>query len=122
MSPRLNAAGTDIPESVDGMSLLPFCRDEEKSSREYIHGEHARGEISNHLIANGNELYAWYSQTGEEQYFDLESDPDNLANLAAERTERVEYWRGKLTEELTYREEGYVENGRNAKNVLSFLG
>lgn len=128
MPTLLDAAGADIPASVDGITLLPFCRGEKGAEeREYIHGEHARGEeLSNQWITTGKEMYVWFSQTGKEQYFDLVNDPDNLANLADDNPERVEYLRGKLIEELTDREEGYVKDGKlvvgkTPANILSFV-
>jgi hypothetical protein len=63
-------------------------------------------------MTNGKEMYVWFSQTGGEQYFDLEHDPNNMKNLATEKPDRVEYWRSKLVAELTGREEGYVSDGR----------
>jgi arylsulfatase A-like enzyme len=107
----LDAVGVDIPDSVDGRSVLPLCRQESGEWREYIHGEHSGGKESNHWITNGHEMYIWYSQTGRELYFDLDSDPYNSHDLSLRKGDRVAYLRGKLIEELAGREEGYVKNG-----------
>ncbi|WP_157265839.1 hypothetical protein [Paenibacillus sp. FJAT-27812] len=42
---------------------------------DYILGEHAYGELSYRYLTDGRNKYIWYSQTGEEQLFDLASDP-----------------------------------------------
>ncbi|MFE5322075.1 arylsulfatase [Paenibacillus sp. NPDC056579] len=115
MPTLLDAAGAPVPESVDGSSLLPLCRKETAGRwREYIHGEHAFGALSNHYVTDGREKYIWYSQSGEEQLFDLSSDPQELVNLAAQpgREERIALWRERLIGELDGREEGYVDQGR----------
>jgi len=121
----LDACGVPIPETVDGMSLMPFCRGEQIQGRQYIHGEHAYGEWSNHWITDGRYKYAWYSQTGEEQFFDLLEDPQECRNLIHESSVKplVEQFRGWLIKELTGREEGYTDGkrlivGRPARPVL----
>ena len=106
---------------------IPLCRGTETSlNREYIHGEHSYGEVSNHWITNGKEMYVWYSQTGEEQYFNIEKDPDNMKNVIALHPDRAEYLRKCLIKELTGREEGYVadcklQTGMTPKTILDFL-
>ncbi|MCS7460891.1 arylsulfatase [Paenibacillus doosanensis] len=116
MPTMLDAAGAPVPQSVDGSSVLPLCRGEAAPWREYIHGEHAFGSLSNHYVTDGREKYIWYSQTGEEQLFDLRSDAQETVNLAArpEGEERVGIWRERLVAELEGREEGYVEQGKLA--------
>ncbi|MFH0939118.1 MAG: arylsulfatase [Planctomycetota bacterium] len=123
----LEAAGVSAPESLDGASLLPLCRGENATWREYIHGEHSVGQDSNHWITNGKEMYVWYSQSGEEQYFDLNNDPSNLKNLVREKSDRVTYLRAKLVEELDGREECYVKRkklvaGRMPQSILKEAG
>jgi arylsulfatase A-like enzyme len=105
-------AGVPIPDSIEGQSLVPFCRGETPAWREYVHGEHAAGGLSNHWLTDGRTKYVWYSQTGLEQLFDLVDDPQELHNLADSQPERVHSWRGKLIRELADREEGYVRDSR----------
>ncbi|MEF2246676.1 arylsulfatase [Paenibacillus sp. IITD108] len=129
MPTLLEAADTAIPESVDGKSLLPLCRAEENTVwREFMHGEHTYGELSHHYLTNGMQKYIWYSQNGEEQLFDLTVDPGELHNLAGnpEWQSVLQSWRERLVQELTGREEGYVDDGelvvgRKPKTVLSHL-
>ena len=129
MPTLLESANIAIPDSVDGLSLLPLCNGEKKSlNREYIHGEHSYGseDDSNHWIRTINELYVWYSQTGEEQYFDTSKDPQNLKNIIKGNSDRAKILKKYLIQELEEREEGYVENGnlvvgQNPQSILSFL-
>ena len=129
MPTLLEAAGAPVPDSVDGLSVLPFCRGETpREWREYIHGEHAYGPQSNHFIVDGRWKYAWFSQDGREFLFDLRNDPDELHNLAdAPEAEPVlKEMRARLVRELTGREEGYTDGerlipGRPARAILSFL-
>lgn len=104
-------AGVKVPESIEGRSLIPFCRGENPEWREHIHGEHVKGAMSNHWVTNGKMKYVWLSQTGEEQLFDLTRDPQELHNLASQNPDELNKWRQKLIHELTGREEGYVRDG-----------
>lgn len=114
MPTLLDCAGIDIPNTVDGLSLKNLIEDEKNVNwREYIHGEHAYGEDSNHYITNGREKYIWFSQTGKEQFFNLEEDPFELKNLIREEVYkgRINYFRSLLIKDLEGREEGYT-NGK----------
>ncbi len=112
----LEAAGIQIPDSVEGISLWNTALKDSGTPevREYLHGEHTLGEASSHWIITRDEKYIWYSQTGEEQYFRIAEDPDELHNLIGSETakERVEALRGLLIQELQDREEGFVREGR----------
>lgn len=112
----LEAAGVQIPDSVEGISLWNTALKESGTPdvRKYLHGEHTLGEASSHWIITRDEKYIWYSQTGEEQYFRIAEDPDELHNLIGSETakERVEALRGLLIQELQDREEGFVREGR----------
>lgn len=128
MPTLLDAADVGIPDTVDGRSVLPLARGESIGWRGYIHGEHARGAESHQFLTNGREKYIWYSQTGEEQYFDLSKDPKEKINLAGALaySETVDMWRARLVDELTGREEGYTDGeklivGRAPKTVLGHL-
>lgn len=128
MPTLLDVADAQIPETVDGRSILPLIRKKEVEWREYIHGEHSYGNESNHFVVTGTEKYIWHSQTGEEQYFDLVDDPQELRNLVGDEKykDRVRYWRDVLIKELEDREEGYSDGkelivGRPVKACLSHI-
>ncbi len=113
MPTLLELAGAPIPDTVDGQSLLPTMR-EETPLRPYLHGEHAIGARTNHFIVTKEMKYAWYSQTGKEQLFDLKNDPKELHDLSDDPAYAAECakLRGYLIEALTGREEGMVEDGK----------
>ncbi|PAV31179.1 arylsulfatase [Virgibacillus profundi] len=129
MPTLLDAADIGIPDTVDGKSVMPLCKDgEDMPWREYIHGEHAFGEKSFHYITDGKEKYIWFSQNGEEQFFDLENDPQEMTNLlkVVDYQERIEKRRNQLVKELEGREEGYSDGksliaGRTPKPTLRFV-
>ena len=111
----LEAAGVPIPDTVDGLSLLPHVTGNAPSQwRPEIHGEHTHFGQSLHWVTDGRRKYLWASGRGIEQFFDLEQDPQELHNLVddAERADEVERWRQVLIGYLEGREEGYVADGR----------
>ena len=119
MPTLLELAGAEIPETVDGESMLHTIE------REYIHGEHTLGMDSMHFIVTKTDKFVWYSQTGRELYFDLETDPHESHNAIndEEYAQRIEHLRKCLIRELDGREEGYSDGtqlfvGRTPLTVL----
>ena len=110
----LDLAHAPVPEEVDGKSILPMVEKPEEGIRPWLHGEHLYGEESNHYIVTERDKYIWYSQRGEEQYFDLSKDPREQHNAVcdAEYQERVRQMRSWMIEALEGREEQFVEQGR----------
>lgn len=128
MPSLLDFADIPIPEVVEGKSVKPLLYGNKEKWREYIHGEHSYGKLSNHYVTNGKEKYIWFSQNGSEQYFDLETDPHELIDLSQDEhyCERVNYWRDILIKELEGREEGYSDGiqlfvGKQAKGSLEHI-
>ncbi|WP_318615721.1 arylsulfatase [Sporosarcina sp. YIM B06819] len=127
MPTLLGAANIAIPDTVEGKSVLPLVRKEQDVQwREYIHGEHTLGNQSYQCITNGKEKYIWYSQTGEEQFFDLIKDPKELTNRIqeADYVQRIQVRREQLIQELAGREEGYSDGkslfvGKAVKSTLA---
>jgi len=113
MPTLLDLAGLPIPESVDGHSLAPYLRGEGQPVREWLHGEHVYWGQSLQWVTDGKTKYVWGSAKGVEQLFDLVEDPGELRNLARlpEYAVLRDTWRGRLIQDLTGREEGFVENG-----------
>lgn len=112
----LNAAGTDIPKEVTGSSLLPLMRNaSDVTWRDALHGEHA-GHYDYaegaHYLVDERFKYIWFSQTGREQLFDLDSDPNELHDLSSGAPDRLEPWRERMVEELKTRPEGFVRDGQ----------
>ncbi len=117
MPTLLDFAHISIPDSVEGLSLKNLIEERNSTWRDYIHGEHSFGEDSNHYIVTKRDKFLWFSQRGEEQYFDLENDPKELTNLidSEEYKERIDYLRKILIKELEGREEGYTDGNRLLK-------
>lgn len=117
MPTLLDFAHISIPDSVEGLSLKDLIEERNSTWREYIHGEHSFGEDSNHYIVTKKDKFLWFSQRGEEQYFDLEKDPKELTNLidSEEYKERIAYLRKILIRELEGREEGYTDGNKLLK-------
>src|SRR5690625_4541896 len=128
MPSNLDEVDVSIPESVDGQSVLPLLKNGQTTWRNYIHGEHELGNESHHFVTNGKKKYIWYSQTGEEQFFDLEVDPCEMKNMIDELKykERIQKMRRFLINELDGREEGYSDGtelmvGKVPKTCLSHI-
>ncbi|HPN84196.1 MAG TPA: sulfatase-like hydrolase/transferase [Victivallales bacterium] len=117
----LDAVGLDIPDSVDGKSLMPLLTGEKKSVRNYLHGECSNIKTLNsgmQYLTDGRKKYIYYPGTGEEHYFDIENDPCEMTNLAGkpEFAKEIKNWRELLMKELKGRPEKFTD-GRKL-NVL----
>lgn len=125
----LDMANIEIPKNIDGKSLKPILENKEENVREFLHGEHLiYGGRSCHYVVSKVDKYIWFSNTGQEQYFDLENDPNECKNLINDEKykERIDILRKYLIEDLKDREEGFSDgekliHNNNAKAVLSFL-
>lgn len=112
MPTLLDLAGLPVPACVEGESLAPALRGETAGFKPYVHGEHIALGQAVHWLTDGRSKYVWMSREGREQFFDLEADPQELHNAATEQPDRVAEWRQRLVNELTGREEGFVDAGR----------
>ena len=128
MPTLLDAAGLSIPQGLDGISLLEAARGNCESVRPYLHGEHTMGLLSNHWIVSGSLKYAWFSQSGREQLFDLARDPHELKDCAADPAyqEALVRLRGYLIDELGRRGDGYSDGchlivGNDPSPLLPFM-
>lgn len=113
MPTLLDIAGASVPEEADGQSLLPLIRQPGDTVRDWLHGEHSAASYSNHFIVTEHDKYIWYSQTGQEQYFDLDADPNELTDRITDPlcTDRIAALRSTLIEALQNREEHFVKDG-----------
>ncbi len=113
----LETAGAPVPEGVEGRSLLPLLEGRETEWREYYHGEHSpcyHPENANHFVTDGTWKYIWNPINGEEQLFNLQDDPDECSDLAANpvyEEMRVE-WSRVMARELAGRPEGFSDGER----------
>ncbi len=112
----LDAAGSPIPEYLDGKSVLDIFRGKTEKWREVIDMEHdVCYSPSNHwnALTDGKYKYIYHAQNGEEQLFNLKDDPGELNDLASEPKSRskVREWRARMVEHLAERGEPFVVNG-----------
>lgn len=117
----LDLAGADIPDTVEGKSLVPLMKGE-SFDREYLHGETASPQLHQggmQFMTDRRFKYVWFPGLGKEQYFDLQEDPQELVDLASpEHRDGYEadiaLWRERLVQKLEARPEGFVKNGKLA--------
>ncbi len=113
----LDAAGVDIPEDLDGDTLLKLVRDDNATWREYIDMEHAtcyQKENYWSALTDGKFKYIYHFYTGKEQLFHIENDRSERINLATdpEYQRTLALWRNRMVEHLSERGEGFVKNGK----------
>ena len=111
MPTLLDMLGLDVPETVDGRSLYPLLRGETVPWRDHIHIEHGGRQ---HALTDGRRKYVWDPRDGRELFFDLETDPQELQDLATRSVAagEVAEWRERLVRELAGRPEGFVRDGK----------
>jgi arylsulfatase A-like enzyme len=122
MPTLLDAAGCEIPESVDGQSLLPLVRGDTSRWREHLHGECAEVPGTNsgqQWFVTPDRKYIWHPGTGVEQYFNLQQDPREMHEVSGEAryADEIEHFRGLMVKKLQGRPEGFSD-GKELK-VLS---
>jgi len=111
MPTLLDMAGLDIPETVEGRSLVSLMRGEKADWRSHLHIEHSP---THHALTDGREKFIWWARDGREQFFDLEADPKECRDLARDQAsaDRINRWRRALVEELRNRPEGFSDGQR----------
>lgn len=113
----LDAAGIPKPQVMDGESMLYILRD--KPGRKMLDLEHAQiYEEDNAWVAltDGHFKYIYFTLTGQQQLFDLETDPYELNDLASEEffeknKSLVKKWRKRMIKHLEIRGDEWVKNG-----------
>jgi len=112
MPTLLQLAGIAHPAGIDGINLVPVLQGDDSVIRECLHFEHAplySAEQSFHALTDGRFKYIWRPNDGTEQLFDLQKDPKEERNLAAnpEAFNTLEQWRARLVQKLSSRPEGF---------------
>ena len=142
----LDAAGTfgDYdPSRFDGRSILELVRGDDSKWRTVLDLEHSRcywPENQWNALTDARYKYIYFSYDGTEQLFDLQEDPDETVNLAADETdnradnranaELLAKWRARMVEHLKERGPEWVKDGKlqthknhlHGKNFPGFKG
>jgi arylsulfatase A-like enzyme len=113
----LDAVGAEIPDTVDGRSMLPLMTEPKPQWRDYIHGEHSTcysEEQEMQYVTDGRMKYIWFPRLGTEQLFDLEKDRYETKDVAKDPdyAEQLSLWRGRLIAELEPRNCGLTDGDR----------
>ncbi len=109
----LDTAGAQIPEKIDGRSLLAAAGGE--PWREFIDLEHDicyAPENNWNALTDGRTKYIFHAFDGREQLFDLSSDPMELKEIGDEK--RILPWRERMIQHLSPRGDFYVSKGKLA--------
>ncbi len=105
----VDAAG-DVPDHVDGISLLPSVYGNDPIGNRIFHGEIGNEAQRHHCLTDGQFKYMWFRLGGREYLFDLENDPQELNNLIADEA-LVRPWRTRLLEILEARQDNAAHEG-----------
>lgn len=110
----LDAAKGQIPEIIDGKSILGLINGTDNNWRAYIDLEHAEAYQDDNYwcaLTDGKEKYIWFFN-GKEQLFNLEHDPQELKDLSNSMNHKgsLEKWRNRMIRHLEVRGEGFVKN------------
>ncbi|HPD29192.1 MAG TPA: arylsulfatase [Phycisphaerae bacterium] len=114
----LDAAGATVDEKrFDGRSLLRLVRGRSDGWREYIDFEHSAcyaGAGYWTALTDGRTKYIVHAAEGQEQLFDLQADPGELHDLAADpaQQDRLRAWRERMVTHLSERGEPFVKEGK----------
>ncbi len=108
----VGAAGGQPPEGADGQDLLALARGEVEP-RPYVVAAGLGNPPSHISVTDGRWKYMWYPEGPAEQLFDLQTDPQELKNLAGpqEHNSRRAHLREALMERVAAYEPKWVEDG-----------
>lgn len=106
----LEAASGEVPDHVDGVSLLPTLYGDDPIGDRIFHGEIGGEAQRHHCLTDGHTKYMWFRSGGAEFLFDLDTDPQELNNLAGDAG-RVTPWRDQLAALLSERNDAAVKDG-----------
>jgi hypothetical protein len=102
----LDAAGLPEPSAVEGLSLLDFLRNKPwRSVLDLEHGSCYAPKDGWVALMDQRYNYVYYTVTGTQKLFDLQADPHEMHDLAADSSSAglVREWRQKMLKHVTPR-------------------
>ncbi|MFC7392097.1 sulfatase-like hydrolase/transferase [Scopulibacillus cellulosilyticus] len=105
-------AGAEIPDHVNGKSLLPLVKDPTDRVRDTILGEYGNTGRRSLMLTNSEWKYIWYEEDGFELLFNILDDPNETRNLASKELNILEKWRNRLIDILSRRENDPAVSGK----------
>lgn len=113
----LEVAGGTVPADMDGLSLLNLMNGNEGKWREYLDLEHSTCYSDDNYwcaLTDGKLKYIWRFHTGEEELFDLSTDPHELKDLSKDKRYKfcLLLMREAMVKHLSERGEEYVKDGK----------
>jgi len=105
----LDICGVEIPDSVDGQSLVPLMLGQPEAFRSHTCGN--CGVV--YGVSDGETKYMWFSDDDCEFLFDLQGDPRDMHDLAEDPLWRpkLEQQRQRLVEWMAQHGDPHVESG-----------
>ena len=73
----LDIAGCNIPDGLDGSSLIPVVAGKQQTHKPFLHGKSA----GNHMIRTADYKYLYFIEDGRDQVFDMRGDRQELVSL-----------------------------------------
>ena len=78
MPTLLQMAGVDVPDCVEGMSMVG------QAQRSHLYGEIGEGASATRMMHDGQHKLIYYPAGNVSQLFDLQEDPQELADVAGD--------------------------------------
>ena len=107
MPTLLDVAGIEVPDSVEGLSVLG------KRQREWLYGEVGEGDHATRMVRKGRLKLIYYPAGNVRQLFDVDSDPLETRNLVLSEDHRdvLDELTGILVSQLYGGDEEWVHEG-----------
>jgi arylsulfatase A-like enzyme len=108
MPTLLDLAGIDIPETVEGVSMIG------DQKREWFYGEWGEDVVATRMVHDGRYKLIYYPAGNCSQLFDLQEDPQELIDLSTslEHADILARLTGHLITQLYGGDETWVQNGQ----------
>jgi len=111
----LDTAGHKGPDAIEGSSILDLIRGENQNWRSVLDLEHGTcywPENNWTALTDGTYKYIYFATNGEQQLFDLDSDPHEERDLSGDpdKAGLLRGWRKRMTGHLAVRGEPWVVN------------